>query len=411
MSVENRDILSAELVEDSHGYWAELRANDPVHWDESQKAWLLTRYDDVVDGFLDPRLSSDRIRPLLDKLPPERRERLAPMLEIMGDWLSVVDPPVHTRLRKLANGAFRGQRIAHMTEWINELVNSLIDEFIASGSTDFVDGIAGPLPATVLARLMGAPAADGPLFRKWSDELALVAFSAGDAAAPDRYARAYAGVGEMQNYLRALIDDRRKNPDDDMISALLMPAEDGDRLDDDELLAMCTLILFAGHETTTNLLCNTLVMLEREPEAREALLADPGLTTTAVEEVLRYEGPVKIIVRWIAEDHERGGKMLHAGDRAYLVLHAANRDENVFENPNTFDIRRPTQPPHIAFGRGAHSCLGAQLSRLEARLALPIVLERLPGLRITEPVQWKPLAGARAVNALHVTHTARATAS
>lgn len=408
MTVQSQDILSPELIADSHDYWTRLRAEDPVHWDESQKAWLLTRYEDVVDGFMDPRLSSDRIRPLLHVLSPERRERLGPMLEIMGDWLSVTDPPVHTRLRKLANSAFRGQQIARMMEWMNELVDRLIDDFIASGSTDFVEGIAGPLPATVIAKMMGAPAEDGPRFRRWSDELALVVFSAGDDAVPDRHARALASVGEMQDYLRALIDERRENPREDMISALMAPAEDGDVLSEDELLSMCTLILFAGHETTTNLLCNFLVMLEREPEARAALLADPGLTNSAIEEVLRYESPIKVIVRWIAEDHERGGKTLRAGDRAYLVLQSGNRDESVFENAHVFDIERPNQPAHIAFGRGAHACLGAQLARIEARIALPKILERLPGLRITSEVTWKPLLAARAVTSLHVEHEAKA---
>ncbi|MGM7670547.1 cytochrome P450 [Microbacterium sp. A93] len=409
MSVESKDILSPELIEDSNSYWADLRAHDPVHWDAAQRAWLLTRYDDVVDGFMDPRLSSDRIRPLLEILPPERRERLGPMLEVMGDWLSVTDAPVHTRLRKLANNAFRGQQIARMAEWMSQLVDELIDDFIASGSTDFIEGIASPLPATVVARMMGAPASDGPLFRKWSDELALVAFSAGDKAAPDRYTRALTSVGEMQDYLRDLIDKRKTDPRDDMISALMTPTADGDVLTEAELLSMCTLILFAGHETTTNLLCNFLVILEREPHVRGQLLTEPSLINTAIEEVLRYEAPIKVIVRWVAESHERGGKTLNAGDRAYLVLHSANRDESIFENADTFDIRRPTQPSHIAFGRGAHACLGAQLARIEARIALPKIFERLPGLRVTDNICWKPLIAARAVTALHVEYDSRET--
>ena len=411
MTVTSRNMLSPALIEDAHGYWTELRDHDPMHWDASQKAWLITRYDDVAAAFMDPRLSSDRIRPLLELLPPDRRDRLGPMLEVMGDWLSVTDAPVHTRLRKLANSAFRGQQIARMRDWMTELVDELLDEFIASGSTDFIEGIAGPLPATVIARMMGAPASDGPKFRYWSDELALVAFSAGDDAAPDRHARALASVQEMQEYLRMLIDERRTNPQNDMISALMTPAEDGDVLTEAELLSMCTLILFAGHETTTNLLCNFLVMLEREPHARQALLDDPSLFSTAIEETLRYEAPIKIVVRWITEDHERNGKMLKAGERAYLVLHSANRDERVFDDASTFDIRRPTQPAHVAFGRGAHACLGAQLARIEARIALPKILERLPGLRISEDVQWKPLVAARAVTALTVAHDAEGAAA
>jgi len=411
MLVESQDILSPELIEDSHEYWAELRAHDPVHWDAAQRAWLLTRYEDVVAGFTDARLSSNRIRPLLAALPPARRERIGPMLEVMGDWLSVTDAPAHTRLRKLANSAFRGQQITHMADWMSELVDELLDDFIASGSTDFVEALAGPLPATVVARMMGAPASDGDLFRKWSDELALVAFSAGDAATPDRHARALASVEEMQDYLRHLIAQRREKPRDDMISALLTPTTDGDVLTEAELLSMCTLILFAGHETTTNLLCNFLVVLEREPHVREQLLTDPSLINRAIEEVLRYEAPIRIVVRWVAETHERGGKTMQAGDRAYLVLHSANRDENVFEDAENFDIQRPAQPSHIAFGRGAHACLGAQLARIEARIALPRILERLPGLRVSGVVRWKPLVAARAVTALHVEYDSRKASS
>ena len=378
-----------------------------MHWDARQNAWLLTRYDDVVAGFTDPRLSSDRIRPLLQVLSPARRAELAPMLGVMSDWMVVSDPPVHTRLRRLANSAFRQQRIATMSGWTADIVAGMLDDFVAAGSTDFVSGIAYPMPATVIARMLGAPAGDRDLFQRWSDELALVAFGAGGEVREDRHRRALAGVAEMQEYLTDLIASVERSPGDDMISALLADSPSDDRLTREELVALCSLILFAGHETTTNLLCNAAVTLTGRPEQLAALRAEPELTNRAVEEVLRYEGPIKVIVRWVSEDLELRGKGIRAGDRVYLMLNSANQDESVFADAHSFDVRRPTQPAHVAFGRGAHACLGAQLARIEARVALPKIIGRLPGLRLRTPATWKPSLSSRAVDGLHVDYDGR----
>ena len=403
-TVTDQDLLSPELTEDPFAYFARLRAEDPVHWAEASKAWLLTRYDDVVAAYADPRLSSDRVRPLLGVLPPERREAYGPMLETIGHWMVVTDPPAHTRLRKLANHAFRQQRVNAMGAWIGELVDDLLDDFTASGG-DFLNRIAYPLPAAVIARMMGAPQEDRDKFQHWSDELALVAFSAGGEDRASRYTRALAGVRELQEYLAQLIDRRRREPGEDMISLLLAGAdESGDHLDDAELMALCSLILFAGHETTTNLLCNALVALDRYPAELARLRDDPSLVNRAVEEVLRYEGPIKIIIRWVVEDHDRDGRPVKAGDRVFLVQQSANRDGGTFADPDRFDIGRPTQPLHVGFGRGIHACLGAQLARIEARVALPKVLGRLGGGRVLGDVTWRPNIASRAVTGLRVGH-------
>ena len=404
-TVTDQDLLSPELTEYPFAYFARLRAEDPVHWAEANKAWLLTRYDDVVAAYADPRLSSDRVRPLLGVLPPERREAYGPMLETIGHWMVVTDPPAHTRLRKLANHAFRQQRVNAMGAWIGELVDDLLDDFTASGSDDFLNRIAYPLPAAVIARMMGAPQEDRDKFQHWSDELALVAFSAGGEDRASRYTRALAGVRELQEYLAQLIDRRRREPGEDMISLLLAGAgEGGDHLDDAELMALCSLILFAGHETTTNLLCNALVALDRHPAELARLRDDPSLVNRAVEEVLRYEGPIKIIIRWVVEDHDRDGRPVKAGDRVFLVQQSANRDAGTFGDPDRFDIGRPTQPLHVGFGRGIHACLGAQLARIEARVALPKILGRLGGVRVLGDVAWRPNIASRAVTGLRVGH-------
>ena len=402
-AVEDQDLLSPELTADPHAYYAQLRQEDPVHWSPASKGWLLTRYDDVVAAYTDPLLSSDRVRPLLKVLPAGRRAELGPMLETISRWMVVTDPPAHTRLRKLANYAFRQQRVAMMGNWIGEIVDELLGEFGTADSGDFLHDFAYPLPATVIARMMGAPRGDQHLFQQWSDELALVAFSAGGKDRAGRHARALAGVRDMQRYLADLIERRRREPGDDMVSLLLEAAgEDGDRLADAELMALCSLILFAGHETTTNLLCNAMVMLSRHTGQRDMITADPSLANRAVEEVLRFEGPIKILVRWVHEDHERAGREIKAGQRVFLVQQSANRDGDVFPDPDSFDITRSVKPLHVGFGRGPHACLGAQLARIEGRVALPKILQRFPRIHVDGDVTWKPSIASRAVEGLTV---------
>jgi cytochrome P450 len=409
-AVADQDLLSPELTEDPFAYYAELRASDPVHWAPASKAWLLTRYDDVVAAFGDPRLSSDRVRPLLDVLPAQRRVEYGPMLEIISRWMVVTDPPAHTRLNRLASRAFRQQRVSAMSGWIGELVDELLDDFVASGGDDFLAGLAYPLPAAVIARMMGVPQQDRGMFQHWSDELALVAFGAGGQDRADRYARALAGVRDLQEYLAGLIERRRRQPGEDMISVLLGSAaeagadEDGDHLDDAELMALCSLILFAGHETTTNLLCNAIVALDRHPAELARLRADPSLVNRAVEEVLRFEGPIKILIRWVVQDHERDGRQVRAGDRVFLVLQSANRDKGTFADPDRFDIGRSAKPLHVGFGRGLHACLGAQLARIEARAALPKILGRLGDIRVSGKVIWRPNIASRAVTGLRISY-------
>jgi cytochrome P450 len=409
-AVADQDLLSPELTEDPFAYYAELRASDPVHWAPASKAWLLTRYDDVVAAFGDPRLSSDRVRPLLEVLPAQRRAEYGPMLEIISRWMVVTDPPVHTRLNRLASRAFRQQRVSAMSGWIGELVDELLDDFVASGGDDFLAGLAYPLPAAVIARMMGVPQQDRGMFQHWSDELALVAFGAGGQDRAGRYARALAGVRELQGYLAGLIERRRREPGEDMISLLLDGAtgegadEDGDHLDDAELMALCSLILFAGHETTTNLLCNAIVALDRHPAELARLRADPSLVNRAVEEVLRFEGPIKILIRWVVQDHERDGRQVRAGDRVFLVLQSANRDKGTFADPDRFDIGRPAKPLHVGFGRGLHACLGAQLARIEARAALPKILGRLGDIRVCGEVTWRPNIASRTVTGLRISY-------
>lgn len=405
--IRNADFLAPEAVSDPYRIAAELREHDPVHWSESHRAWLLTTYDDVVAAFNDPRMSSDRVKPLVAAMSPERREQVGRLMEQIQDWMVVSDPPEHTRLRRLVARAFSPRRIAASEQRITELVDELLDAFIAERHSAFVRHFAFQLPATVIAELIGAPPEDRERFGAWSDDLGLVAFGAGGDERSERHVRALQGLHEMLAYFGERIEYVRRHPGEDMISGLLEGDGEGNRLDQDEMEAMCALMLFAGHETTTNLLSSMVLHLTRTPAQLALLRSSPELIGGAVEEILRYDGPIKILQRWNTEDQELRGRTIRAGDRVFLVLAGANRDPERFPDPDTIDITRSPNR-HLAFGRGVHSCIGAQLSRIEGRVALGKVLERLPGLTVAEqPLEYVPTVAARALRELYVEHDAR----
>jgi cytochrome P450 len=398
------DLLTPEAIADPYPLAAQLRELAPVHWSETHRAWLLTRYDDVVEAFNDKRMSSDRVRPLVAAMSDEQREKVGRVMEMIQDWMVVSDPPEHTRLRRLVARAFSPKRISASETRISELVDELLDQFIAEGHDEFVRHFAFPLPATVIAELIGAPAEDRDRFGAWSSDLAMIAFGAGGEERSDRHVRALRGLEEMLTYFGERIEDARSHPGEDMISGLLEGDGEGNVLDQEEMEAMCALMLFAGHETTTNLLSSAVLHLARTPDQLELLRSDPGLVGGAVEEILRYDGPIKVLQRWNVEEHTTRGETIRAGDRVFIVLAGANRDPERFPDPDTIDITRSPNR-HVAFGRGVHSCIGAQLSRIEGRVALGKVVTRLPGLTVPEQeLEYVPTVAARSLRTLRVTH-------
>jgi cytochrome P450 len=397
------DLLAPEVVANPYPCLAALRAADPVHWSETHRAWLVTSYDDNVAAFNDEHLSSNRVKPLLAAMDPERRARVGRVLEIIADWMVVSDPPEHTRLRRLAQRAFLTEKIAALEGRVEAEVADLLDSFLAHERHELILHFAYPLPAVIIADLIGAPREDSDRFRGWSDELALVAFGAGGEARVERHERALRGLEEMLAYFGDLIEEARKQPRDDMIGRLVEPdPATGEQLSDDELKGMCALMLFAGHETTTNSIANGVLALLRNPDQLERLRADPKLAQRAGEEVLRYDGPIKVLHRWVVGDFELRGKKIEEGQRVFLLPAAANRDPARFESPDAFDVGRNPNP-HVAFGRGIHTCIGAQLARLETRIALARILERLPNLRLAdEEIHHHDILAARALHELRV---------
>jgi cytochrome P450 len=400
------NLLEPEVNHDPYPFFARLREEDPVHYSEAHRGWLVTRYDDAAAALLDPRLSSDRVRPLLEKLPAERRETAGPVMELIAEWMVVTDPPAHTRLRKLATKAFHPRKFVAMEDRIRALVDRYLDDFIASGEQDLVGGFAFPLPATVISELIGAPMEDADRFKDWSRELALIAFGAGGEVRADRHARAEASIEEMFDYFGTLIERERAEPGSESLIADLVAGDEGEHLSDAEMKGMCALFLFAGHETTTTTITSAVKLLIENPEQLALLRQDPGRAGKAVEEVLRVEGAIKVLHRWVIDDVEIRGRRISAGERVLVLPAAANRDPEKFVDPDRFDVTRSPNP-HLGFGKGIHTCIGAMLARIEMRVALAAVVERLPGLRFAEAeptFNWAPSLAARALTELKVVH-------
>lgn len=392
------DLLAPEVIADPYHYFGKLRETDPVHWSERWGGWILTRYDDVVKVYKDPRVSSDRVSYMSKKLCPAERETLAPSLSILANWIVLADPPKHTRLRSLVSKAFGLRQIEQLRPRVRVLVDELLDPIVACGDFDLIADFAYPLPVTVIAELIGVPHTDNDLLNRWSKEIALVIISALDV--DDRRSRTQQALVEFSEYLREVVERRRVEPGDDVISTLIAAKEGGGLLSDDEIIATCSMILFAGHETTTNLIANGVLALLQNPEQLTKLRRDPSLIPSAVEECLRYDCPAKAITRIAGEDLEVGGKRIQQGQRMLLVQGVANRDPEAFSEPDRFDISRDPNP-HLAFAKGPHFCLGAPLARLEMQVVLERLFQRAPALRLTtDALEWQAAIVIRALKSL-----------
>ncbi|WP_246119641.1 cytochrome P450 [Aeromicrobium flavum] len=356
--------FDAEVIADPYPVYRELRANSPAHWSREANSWVLSRYDDVSAALADPATysSASGIFPT----PPG-----VDMTELFLPMLIMSDPPRHTQLRQIVSRAFTPRRIAALEPHIETLVKDLLDQTPEAGNWEFVSGFAGPLPAIVIADMLGVPRDDRDQFRAWSTTLIQSnpvrgEFGAGlDAAAA------------LYEYFTAFLAERRAHPQDDLMTALVQAEVDGEYLSEEELLGFCLLLLVAGHETTTNLLSNSAVVLAQHPDVRQQLADDPELVPAAVEELLRFDSPVQGLARTLTAPVELHGESMQTGDTVLLLFGSANRDDHAFPHADRFDVNRHPER-QVAFGRGIHFCLGASLARLEARIALQTLLTRRP---------------------------------
>jgi len=363
-----------EFLADPFPLYRQLRDEDPVHWSPRLKAWVLTRYDDVKRVCLDiAGMSSDRLRPFFATLPSAEAQRVADLMRYLTLWMVFRDPPEHTRLRRLAAKVFNVRSIHALRPNVEALSAWLLGRLEGRREFDFIAEFAGPLPQLVIMDMLGVPRAELERLKRLSDEMALFIGSARDV--PEKYPRAEAATHEMAALFRELIGARRAAPCADLLSELVQVEEGGDRLSDDELVATCVLLLFAGHETTTHHIANGLAALIAFPGELEQLRGEPSLAAAAVEELLRFDGPIGAQVRIVREAQTLRGRALRPGDRVFLMMNAANRDPRAYPDPDRLDLARDGVP-HLTFGFGAHLCLGFPLARLEGQIALPAVLAR-----------------------------------
>ncbi len=382
VNVTEIDLASTEVNQNPAAFAADVLAGSPVVWSDRHRGWLVLSHAAVSAAFRDTRLSADRIEPM-ERLAVERPAEFAAAVGLLSGWMIFRDPPTHTHLRDPVRRAITPRVVDGLRPAIEETVNQLIDDFPEDGVLDFRAGFAEVLPALVIADLLGVPGSDRHRFKEWSDGLAELVFSTRPGAIKtDGMAEA---VAEFSEFFGQLIEHRRRQPGDDLISQMVSGG--ADNLTAMELIGACTLLLFAGHETTTNMLVSSVHLLHHNADQRQRLIEDPRVSSTAADELLRVVGPAKSMVRRVGRDgFMLEGHNLEPGQRVFLVILAANHDPAVFDRPDIVDLGRDPNP-HLGFGWGLHHCLGAPLARMELTLALKALYEDRPDLVPTDPSQ------------------------
>ena len=367
--------LSSGMAQDPYPFYAALRERDPVHRSRLVNAWVFTRHADIDAILRDHRRFSNDPR----KGTLSRRQRANLPTEDEFTML-FLDPPDHKRLRALVNKAFTPKVVNALEPHIRSLLGALLDDVDDPAGFDLMQAVAQPLPVIVIAEMLGIPAEDRAQFKVWSDQRARVLEP---AIEPRERAVAETASRALDAYFRPIIKERREAPQDDIVSALAQAEEEGERLTERETLNMLRLLLIAGNETTTNLIGNGILALLRHPDQLQRLRDDPGLIPAAVDELLRFDSPVQTDFRRVLEDCEVSGIPLRKRENMILLLGAANRDPDVFENPDRLDVGRDDRS-HLSFGRGIHHCIGAPLARLEGRIVLETLLERFSSIGLLD---------------------------
>jgi pimeloyl-[acyl-carrier protein] synthase len=386
--------MDPEFVADPYPTYQRLRADDPVHH-SPLGFWVLTRYEDVVAALRDPRLAKEAIAGFV-------AARFGRPMPAMGLSMLDRDPPDHTRLRGLVNKAFTPRVVEVLRPHIQQIVDGLLDRVAAAGSMDLIEDFAYPLPVIVICEMLGVPVEDRERFKGWGLDIARGLDALLLPVDSEVSQRNFAARHALADYFRELIAERRAAPRGDMLSALIAAEEAGDTLSEDELLATCILLLVAGHETTVNLIGNGTLALLRHPDQLHRLRENPALIASAVEELLRYDGPVQRTTRIPNTDVTIGGRTIGKGEMVMLFIGAADRDPAQFPDPDRLDVAR-SDNRHIAFGWGIHFCLGAPLARVEAQIAINTLVQRLPKLALaTDTPQFRESLTLRGLTTLPV---------
>lgn len=381
------DIASPQFRANPYPFYARLRAEAPVYrvkLSRRESAWMVTRYNDVLTVLKDDRFGKDRFK----VMTPDQQAKMPwipGIIKPLSRNMLDLDPPDHTRLRGLVHKVFSPRLIEQLRNRVQTLCDQLLDAAQRRGRMDLIHDYALPLPITIIAEMLGVPAQDRAKFHRWSSSIVSVSSNS-------EMLRVLPPTFLFMRYLRKFFKQRRAQPGDDLTTALIQAEESGDRLSEDELLAMVMLLLIAGHETTVNLIASGTLALLQHPEQKQMLCDDPGLIKPAIEELLRYTSPVDTATdRFAREDLTLAGVRIGRGEQILAVLGSANRDEEQFTNPDTLDITREPNR-HLGFGQGIHYCLGAPLARLEGQIAINTLLHRLPNLRLAaapEQLRWR----------------------
>ncbi|WP_370417981.1 cytochrome P450 [Streptomyces sp. QH1-20] len=382
------DPWSPQLIADPYPVYERLRTAGRVHWFEPSRQWLVPHHEDVRALLRDRRLG----RTYLHRFSHEEFGRTAPPAAhepfhvLNGNGLLDLEPPDHTRIRRLVSKAFTPRTVENLAPVVARLAGELVDGLLAEGGGDLIDALAEPLPVAVIAEMLGIPEADRGLLRPWSAAICgMYELNPDEEKARD----AVRASLDFSAYLRELIAARRARPGDDLITALVHAHDEGDWLTEQEMVSTCVLLLNAGHEATVNATGNGWWALFRHPDQLAALRADPGLLPGAVEELMRYDTPLQLFERWVLDDIEVAGTVIPRGSEVALLFGSANRDPARFPDPDRLDVTRADNP-HLSLGAGIHYCLGAPLARLELITSFGELLRRSPGLRLTAEPEWKP---------------------
>lgn len=396
------ELLQPQWRVDPYPLYTALRTAGPLHRAERLESWVLTRHADVVAALRNPRLSSNRGPASFTDVQPALSGAVRSFKQSLKSWALFRDPPEHTRIRGLQVKAFVPSLVEAMRPKIRAVVDDLLAVPTERGELEVVGELADPLPAAVIAEILGVPPGDRARFKSFSQVLATLL--APGLKTPEMLAHAVERWQEMELYLTDLLAERRSAPRDDLLSRLLTAEHQDGLLSEQEVRATVGLLLFAGHETTTNLLTNSVLLLARHREAQAVLRSDSSLLPTAVEEVLRYEPPVQLLTRCVGEDLILCGQPLRRGERVMLLLASANRDPDQFPDPERFLVTRRDNR-HVSFGMGIHFCLGAALARIETQIALERLLARWPDIRQSEDlVVWRDNLAFRCPQSLRVRH-------
>ena len=391
--------LDPEVLANPYPLFKKLRESDPVHWDSFLHAWVVTRYEDVVNVML--RCSADRTP------TPQQLEamgmvaELQPIAQVMVKQMLFMDAPAHTRLRALCASAFTPARVAALKQHIQEIADQLLDRVIHSGRMDVIADFANPLPAIVTAELFGVPVEDHQDLKDWSTDFAEMLGNFQHN--PDRARRVLSSTEKLLAYFQRAIREQEKNPRPGLVNSLMNAEVDGSRLTEEEVVANLIVTMVGGQETTTNLIGNGLVSLLKNPDQLERLKNDSSILPSAIEELLRYESPSQHTARLAPENMQLGGKLIQKRQAVIAVFAAANRDPERFPEPDKLDLRREDNR-HVAFAWGAHYCFGAPLARMEGQIAFETMLRRLPGIRLEpQELMWRENLGLRGLKSLFIT--------